>query len=187
MGTWDQLICDALMEEYQAEIALSPGFRWGTSILPNQWITMEDLMTQCAITYGETYLSDMKGSVVLSILEQVADNLFEPNPYLQSGGDMVRVGGLDYTITPNEALGKRISDVRFTHNKTPLDPEKTYKVSGWAVVGDHPDGRLIWDIVRDYILANSKDKVFTLNTVNHPTIKGVKDNKGIESYAGRLV
>ncbi len=187
MGTWDQLICDALMAEYKAEITLSPGFRWGTSILPKQWITMEDLMTQCAITYGETYLSDMKGSTVINILEQVADNLFEPNPYLQSGGDMVRVGGLDYTITPNEALGKRISDIRFSHNQRPLDPDESYKVSGWAVVGEHPDGRLIWDIVRDYILANRRDDVFVLSKVNHPTIKGMKDNKGIESYGGKLV
>lgn len=188
MGSWDQLICDAMQAEYGSDITLSPGFRWGTSILPGQWITMDDLMTQCAMTYGETYVSPMLGKNVLGILEQVADNLFEPDPYLQSGGDMVRVGGLEYTIAPNNKLGERLSDVRLLSTGEKLDPEKTYNVSGWAVVGNHPDGRLIWDIVRDYIVSNKdKDNRFTLSPVNHPNLKGVTDNEGLESYAGKIL
>lgn len=188
MGTWDQLICDALLHEYDAEIALSPGFRWGTSILPGQWITMDDLMTQCAITYGETYVSDMQGNVIKSILEQVADNLFEPDPYLQSGGDMVRVGGLEYTVTPNAALGKRISNLRLSHNNQALKDDQTYKVSGWAVVGEHPNGRLIWDILRDYILMKKdQNDSIVLSKVNHPTISGIKGDKGIDAYSGELI
>ena len=131
MGTWDQLICNALRDEYQADIALSPGFRWGTSVLTGDMITMEDVMTQCAMTYGETYVADMTGEAIINILEQVADNLFDHDPYLQSGGDMVRVGGLDYTIDPNESLGKRISAISFDDG-TPLNLKETYKVTGWA-------------------------------------------------------
>ena len=188
MGTWDQLICDAMQAEYKADITLSPGFRWGTTILPGQWITMDDLMTQCAMTYGETYISEMKGRNIIGILEQVADNLFEPDPYLQSGGDMVRVGGLQYTIAPNNKLGERLSDVRLITSGEQLDPEKSYKVSGWAVVGAHPEGRLIWDIVRDYLVANrDKDMRFTLKQVNHPALKGMASNQGLEGYQGKLV
>ena len=187
MGTWDQLICDALRDEYQADIALSPGFRWGTSVLTGDMITMEDVMTQCAMTYGETYVSQMSGEAVLNILEQVADNLFDHDPYLQSGGDMVRVGGLDYTINPNESLGKRITEITLGDG-TPLDSQKSYKVTGWAVVGAPPDGRLIWDIVRDYILKAKDDQnTITLAKINHPTIIGVIDNPGIENYSGRLI
>ena len=188
MGTWDQLICDAMQAEYKSDITLSPGFRWGTTILPGQWITMDDLMTQCAMTYGETYVNEMKGRNVIGILEQVADNLFEPDPYLQSGGDMVRVGGLKYTIAPNNKLGERVSDVHLIGSGEKLDPEKTYNVSGWAVVGAYPDGRLIWDIVRDYLLASrDKDNRFVLNEVNHPAIKGMANNEGLEGYQGKLV
>ncbi|MFT5135652.1 MAG: sulfur-oxidizing protein SoxB [Arenicella sp.] len=186
MGTWDQLICDAMQAEYKSDITLSPGFRWGTTILPGQWITMDDLMTQCAMTYGETYVNQMKGSTVLGILEQVADNLFEPDPYLQSGGDMVRVGGLEYSIAPNNKLGERVTSVRLMNTGRKLDLEQTYNVSGWAVVGQHPDGRLVWDIVRDYIIANKdKDNHFTLGPVNHPDLEGVANNEGLESYAGK--
>ncbi|MDT8281759.1 MAG: 5'-nucleotidase C-terminal domain-containing protein, partial [Gammaproteobacteria bacterium] len=100
MGTWDQILCNALREEYGADIAMSAGVRWGTTTLKGDWITMDDVMTQCSLTYGETYVSEMTGHTLLNILEQVADNLFDPDPYLQSGGDMVRVGGMDYTIDP---------------------------------------------------------------------------------------
>ena len=187
MGTWDQLICDALRDEYQADIALSPGFRWGTSVLTGDMITMEDVMAQCAMTYGETYVTDMNGENIINILEQVADNLFDHDPYLQSGGDMVRVGGLDYIINPNGSLGERISAVTLDSGD-PLDPKKSYKVSGWAVVGQPPDGRLIWDIVRDYILKTKDDQnTITLKKVNHPAIVDVSDNPGIENYAGEIL
>ena len=102
MGTWDQVLCNALRHEYDADIALSAGVRWGTSTLEGDWITMEDVMTQCSMTYGETYMNEMKGQDLMNVLEQVADNLFDPDPYLQSGGDMVRVGGLDFTIDPTK-------------------------------------------------------------------------------------
>lgn len=187
MGTWDQLICDALRDEYQADIALSPGFRWGTSVLTGDMITMEDVMTQCAMTYGETYVAEMSGENIINILEQVADNLFDHDPYLQSGGDMVRVGGLDYTINPNEVLGSRISAITLDNGET-LDSQKSYKVSGWAVVGQAPEGRLIWDIVRDYIVKSRDEKnTLFLQKINHPTIIGVSDNPGIENYSGKII
>jgi sulfur-oxidizing protein SoxB len=106
MGTWDQVLCNALRHEYDADIALSAGVRWGTSTLKGDWITMEDVMTQCAMTYAETYVMEMTGAEIINMLEGVADNLFDPDPYLQSGGDMVRVGGLDYTIEPAKPWGK---------------------------------------------------------------------------------
>ena len=188
MGSWDQLICDAMQDEYKSDITLSPGFRWGTSILPGQWITMDDLMTQCAMTYGETYVNEMSGRAIKQILEQVADNLFEPDPYLQSGGDMVRVGGLEYQISPKAQLGKRVSKIILSSSGKKLDPERTYSVSGWAVVGNHPDGRLVWDIVRDFLIAKrDKNHVYQLGNVNHPTIAGVKHSKGIEDYLGKLI
>jgi sulfur-oxidizing protein SoxB len=188
MGSWDQLICSALAHEYSSDISFSPGFRWGTSLLTGQWITMGDVMNQCAVTYGETYLQEMTGKQVLDILEQVADNLFEPDSYLQSGGDMVRVGGLKYTISPENKLGERISDVIIIGSNQVLAPKDVYKVSGWAVVGDYPSGRLIWDIIRDYILSyKNSENILPLGPINHPTIKGVVANKGIYSYQGELI
>ena len=187
MGTWDQLICDAIRHEYKAQISLSPGFRWGTSVLQGEWITMEDVMTQTACTYGETYVQEMTGEALLTILESVADNLFDPDPYFQSGGDMVRVGGLDYTIDPSKPLLSRISNI-VLDDGTSLDPAATYTVCGWAVVGDAPDGRLIWDIVRDY-LATQKDSenIIRISKMNHPTLVGVADNPGVADYGGELI
>ena len=188
MGSWDQLICSALTYEYSSDISFSPGFRWGTSLLPGQWITMQDVMNQCAVTYGETYIQEMKGKQVLGILEQVADNLFEPDSYLQSGGDMVRVGGLKYTISPESELGERITDVVILSSNKPLVANDVYKVSGWAVVGDHPSGRLIWDIVKDYILRHkNKENILPLEPINHPTIKGMISNEGVSGYQGELI
>ena len=188
MGSWDQLICNALAHEYSSDVSLSPGFRWGTSLLPGQWITMRDVMNQCATTYGETYVRDMQGHQVIRLLEQVADNLFESDPYLQSGGDMVRVGGLSYTISPKKNLGNRISNVQFVKTNRKLLPDRIYKVSGWAVVGDSPSGRLIWDIVREYII-ESKDSndVLSVGEINHPTISGMKENDGVYQYPGELI
>ncbi len=186
MGTWDQIICNALREEYNADVAMSAGVRWGTTTLKGEWITMEDVMTQCALTYGETYVTDMKGKDLIAILEGVADNLFDPDPYLQSGGDMVRVGGLDYTIDPSQKLYHRLSDLRLDNGHI-IEAEETYKVAGWASVNQAPKGRLIWDIVRDYIIRNrGKDNVLRLKKINHPKLVGVKANPGIADYPGEL-
>ncbi len=187
MGTWDQLICDALKHEYQAQVTLSPGFRWGTSVLKGEWITMEDVMTQTACTYGETYVQDMTGEALLTILESVADNLFDPDPYFQSGGDMVRVGGMDYTIDPSKPLLSRINAATLDNGES-IDPAKTYRVAGWAVVGDAPDGRLIWDIVRDYLVGQKDgENVIGIEKMNHPTLVGVKTNPGVADYDGELI
>jgi sulfur-oxidizing protein SoxB len=187
MGTWDQLICDAMRHEYSADVTLSPGFRWGTSVLSGEWITMEDVMTQTGMTYGETYIQEMTGEALLTILESVADNLFDPDPYFQSGGDMVRVGGLDYTIDPSKPLLSRISDV-VLDNGDQVSATGVYKVAGWAVVGPHPDGRLIWDIVRDYLKSQQDDQnVIRISKMNHPTLVGVADNPGVADYDGKIV
>ncbi len=186
MGTWDQVICNALREEYGADVAMSAGVRWGTTTPKGEWITMEDVMTQCSLTYGETYVNEMTGKQLLNVLEQVADNLFDPDPYLQSGGDMVRVGGMDYTIDPTKKLYERITDARLD-NGDPIDPEKTYKVAGWAVVNRTPEGRLIWDVVRDHILLNKgTDNVLNLPKINHPKLIGVSTNPGVADYEGEI-
>jgi sulfur-oxidizing protein SoxB len=186
MGTWDQVLCNALRHEYDADIAMSAGVRWGTSTLKGDWITMEDVMTQCAMTYGETSVIEMTGKDLMNILEGVADNLFDPDPYLQSGGDMVRVGGLDYTIDPSKPLYQRITDARLDNGHV-IEPEEVYMVAGWASVDRVPEGRLMWDVVRDYILATrGEDNVLVLPKINHPKLVGVADNPGIADYPGEL-
>ncbi|MCP3850751.1 MAG: thiosulfohydrolase SoxB [Gammaproteobacteria bacterium] len=186
MGTWDQVLCNALRHEYKADVAMSAGVRWGTSTLEGDWITMEDVMTQCAITYGETYVSEMSGHDLLRILEGVADNLFDPDPYLQSGGDMVRIGGLDYTIDPSKPIYERITNARLD-NGHKIEPKEMYKVAGWASVNRTPEGRLMWDIVHDYIISQrGKDNVLKLPKINHPKLVGVKSNPGIADYPGEL-
>ena len=186
MGTWDQILCNALREEYGADIAMSAGVRWGTSTLKGDWITMEDLMTQCSLTYGETYVTEMTGHDLMNTIEQVADNLFDPDPYLQSGGDMVRLGGLDYTIDPSRKLYERITDARLDNGHL-IEADKTYKVAGWATVGKAPDGRLMWDVVRDYIIKNKgKDNILKLEKINHPKLVGVSKNPGIADYPGEV-
>ncbi|MCU7967432.1 MAG: 5'-nucleotidase C-terminal domain-containing protein, partial [gamma proteobacterium symbiont of Bathyaustriella thionipta] len=160
------------------------GVRWGTTTLGGDWITMEDVMTQCSMTYGETYVAEMKGKDLMAILEGVADNLFDPDPYLQSGGDMVRVGGMDYTIDPARKLYERITDARLDNGQL-IEPEKTYTVAGWASVNRTPEGRLMWDVVRDYILSQrSKDNILKLPKINHPKLLGVSKNPGIADYPG---
>jgi len=186
MGTWDQILCNALREEYSADVAMSAGVRWGTTTLKGDWITMEDVMTQCAITYGETYVSEMSGRDLLRILEGVADNLFDVDPYLQSGGDMVRVGGMDYTIDPSKPLYQRITDAKLDNGHA-IDPKQMYKVAGWATVNAAPDGRLMWDVVHDYILNNrGEDNVLHLPKINHPKLVGIKTNPGIADYPGEI-
>ncbi|MFZ0789750.1 MAG: thiosulfohydrolase SoxB, partial [Chromatiaceae bacterium] len=133
-GTFDQVICDALIKVNDAQISLSPGFRWGTTVLPGQTITLDNVMDQTCITYPETYRREMKGAEIHAILEDVCDNLFNPDPYVQQGGDMVRVGGLDYVCDPRETIGSRITDMQL-HDGTKLEADKTYVVAGWATVG----------------------------------------------------
>jgi sulfur-oxidizing protein SoxB len=136
------------------------------------------------MTYAETYVSEMTGKQIHDMLEGVADNLFDPDPYLQSGGDMVRVGGLDYTIDPSKKLGERITDIVLDDGRK-LEPEETYSVSGWATVNRTPEGRLMWDVVRDYILEKKgKDNVLKLPKINHPKLVNVMQNPGISDYPG---
>ena len=173
-GTIDQLILDALMEVKGAEIAFSPGFRWGTSLLPGDAITFEHLMDQTATTYSYTTLSELTGEQIKDILEDVADNLFNPDPYLQQGGDMVRVGGLQYACDPREKIGARISDLRLAGR--PIDPARKYKVASWAPVAEGASGEPIWDIVARYL---RERKTIAPLKLNLPRLIGVEGNPGI--------
>jgi sulfur-oxidizing protein SoxB len=171
-GTVDQVICEALSNEFGAEIALSPGFRWGNSILPGQPVTMEDVLSETAITYPETYAVSMTGGQIKDVLEDVCDNLFNTDPYYQQGGDMVRVGGLAYTCMPGEALGRRISDLKLANDR-PLEAGKSYKVAGWASVNEQ-QGTPIWDVLAKH-LASGKTADLRGGGI---TLKGVDDNPG---------
>lgn len=173
-GTFDQLIVDALMEVKGAEIAFSPGFRWGTSLLPDSPILMEHLMDQTATTYSYTTLTEMSGATIKTVMEDVADNLFNPDPYYQQGGDMVRVGGMTYAINPKAKMGERIQDMRL--NGKPLDAGKTYKVAGWAPVAEGARGEPVWDVVAQWLRASGTVKPRKLNT---PRIVGMDGNPGI--------
>jgi sulfur-oxidizing protein SoxB len=176
-GTFDQVILDALMTEKNAEIAFSPGFRWGTTVLPGQAITMEHVLDQTAITYPYTTVSDISGETLKTILEDVADNLFNPDPYYQQGGDMVRVGGLRYAIDPSAAQGRRIT--RLTLAGKAIDPAKTYKVAGWAPVAEEAKsagGEPVWDVVARHLRAQRTVKPRGLNL---PELQGVAGNPGI--------
>lgn len=150
-GTWDDLICDALMEGRDAEIALSPGFRWGSSTLPETPITMEDVWNQTAITYPAVYRNEMTGQMLKDILEDVADNLFNPDPYYQQGGDMVRVGGMGYSIDIAQPIGSRISGMTMLKTGEAVDPARNYVVAGWASVNEGTEGPPVWDLVADHI------------------------------------
>ena len=178
-GTFDQLIVDALMEVKGADIAFSPGFRWGTSLLPNQTLTMEHLMDQTAITYPQTTRSQMTGEMIKIVLEDVADNLFNPDPYLQQGGDMVRTGGLTYAINPTSSMGGRISDMRL--KGVPIDAGKTYTVAGWAPVAQAAAGGAVWgEPVWDTVGTWLKDKkTIAPRVLNTPRIIGADGNAGI--------
>ena len=150
-GTFDDLICNALMEERDAEISLSPGFRWGGSLIPGQDITVEDVFNQTAITYPNAYRTEFTGQFLREILEDVADNLFNTDPYYQQGGDMVRVGGMGYAIDPSKPIGQRISDMTSLKTGKPIDPKKNYVVSGWASVNEGTEGPPVYDLVSKYI------------------------------------
>ncbi|MBV8501490.1 MAG: thiosulfohydrolase SoxB [Paucibacter sp.] len=173
-GSWDQLLCDALMDVQGADIAFSPGFRWGTSLLPGDTITRELLMDQTAITYPNATLTVMTGTQIKEVLEDVADNLFNPDPYYQQGGDMVRVGGLHYRCAPLAAMGSRITDMRLQGR--PIEAAKTYKVAGWASV-DGAEGEPVWEVVARALRAAKTAAPPKLNKV---VVKGEAGNPGIE-------
>jgi sulfur-oxidizing protein SoxB len=181
-GSFDQLICDAQRAVGDAQIALSPGFRWGTTVLPGQDITMEHVLDQTCITYPETYVREMSGEQIKLILEDVCDNLFNPDPYYQQGGDMVRVGGMDYVCDPTESIGRRISAMTLDDG-TVMEAGRTYRVAGWATVGEQAPGPPIWEIVAEYLRDQG---TATLGKLNTPVLRGVSGNPGIADYAGRL-
>ncbi|MFZ1923305.1 MAG: thiosulfohydrolase SoxB [Xanthobacteraceae bacterium] len=173
-GPMDQLICDALRQEVDAQIALSPGFRWGATVLAGQPITMEDVLAETAITYPEVYVTDMTGGQIKAVMEDIVDNLFNRDPYYQQGGDMVRIGGMDYACAPNEATGQRISDMTLDDGK-PLDADKSYRVAGWASVNPQ-SGKPVSEVVAGYLRSQ---KTVKLKRVNRVALKGIAANPGI--------
>ena len=150
-GTWDDIICNSIMQERDTEISLSPGFRWGTTILPGQKITIDDIYSQTAMNYPEVYRTEMTGKMIKELLEDVCDNIFNPDPFFQQGGDMVRIGGMSYKIDINKPQGSRITDMTLLKTGEKIDPSKTYIVSGWASVNEATEGPQIWDVVESYI------------------------------------
>ena len=165
-GTWDDLICQAMIEEREADISMSPGVRWGPSILPGQDITREDIWNVTSMSYGKVYRTEMTGEFLHVILEDVADNLFNPDPYYQQGGDMVRIGGMGYRIDINKPQGRRISELTLLKTGERIDPSKNYIVAGWASVNEGTEGPQIWDLVENYIRRNGSVKVNPNNSVN---------------------
>ncbi len=162
------------MQNKGADIAFSPGVRWGTSLLPGDTITFERMMDQMALTYPATTLNSFSGEQIKTILEDVADNIFNPDPYYQQGGDMVRVGGLQYTVSPNEPMGKRINNMVLKGK--PVEAGKTYKVAGWASVQEGVQGEPIWDVVAGYL---REQKVIKGVKVNVPQVTGMQGNPGM--------
>ena len=179
-GSWDQLVCDALMDVQGAEIAFSPGFRWGTTLLPGDVITRELMMDQLAITYPSATVSEMSGETIKTILEDVADNLFNPDPYYQQGGDMVRVGGLVYSCEPTAKMGQRISNMRLAGK--PIDAGRKYKVAGWAPVAEEarnaPGSKPVWDLLEGWLKSQPGGHVRP-RRINTPTLLGMQGNSGL--------
>jgi sulfur-oxidizing protein SoxB len=173
-GSFDQVILDALMVVRDAPIAFSPGFRWGTTLLPGDTITREDVMAQTAITYPQTTVTTMRGDTIKAVLEDVADNLFHPDPYYRQGGDMVRVGGLSFACAPGADRGDRIRDLRLGDEA--LAPGRQYKVAGWAPVSEGVSGPPVWDVVETYLRARSS---LPMPVVNRPRLIGVEGNPGL--------
>ena len=177
IGTGDQLLVDALREVQGADIAFSPGFRWGTSLLPGQAITREWVMDMTATTYSYATVSEMTGATIKTVLEDVCDNLFNPDPYYQQGGDMVRVGGLQYSCSPLEGMGKRINDLRL--NGKLIDADKKYKVASWAPVAEAArtqGNKMMWEVVETWLAARG-GKV-TARKLNAPKLIGALPNRG---------
>ena len=176
-GSWDQLICDALMEAQDAQIAFSPGFRWGTSLLPGEVITRELLMDQVATTYSYATVTDMSGAMIKTVLEDVCDNLFNADPYYQQGGDMVRIGGLTYACEPAAAMGQRIQDMRL--GGKPVEADKTYKVAGWAPVSEEAakaGNKPVWEVIEPWLKAKG---TVSARKPNLPRLIGVEGNPGL--------
>ena len=168
-GTWDDLICQAIIEERGADIALSPGFRWGPTLLPGSNISREDIFNATAMSYPQVYLTEMTGETIKIILEDVADNLFNPDPYYQQGGDMVRVGGMGYKIKIGKPQGERLSEMTILKTGQRLEPTKKYKVGGWASVNENTEGPPVWDLVESYI---KRKKVIELDPNNSVKVIG---------------
>jgi len=173
-GSFDEVILEALAAEKNAEIAFSPGFRWGTTLLPGEAITVEALMGETAVTYPYTTLNELTGAQIKAILEDVADNVFHPDPYLRQGGDMARVGGMTYAITPGARIGARISEMRI--RGVPMEAGKRYKVASWAPVAEGAAGEPVWEVVARYLRSK---RIVAARRVNQPKVRGVKDNPGI--------
>ncbi|MFN7003478.1 MAG: thiosulfohydrolase SoxB [Roseinatronobacter sp.] len=150
-GTWDDLICEAMIEERDAEIAMSPGVRWGASLLPGDAITREDIHNVTSMTYGQCYRTEMTGEFLKVVLEDVADNIFNPDPYFQQGGDMVRIGGLGYHVDVSAPVNERISNMTLLSTGEAIDPARNYVVAGWASVNPETEGPQIWDVVENHI------------------------------------
>jgi sulfur-oxidizing protein SoxB len=168
-GTWDDLICDALLSEREADIAMSPGVRWGPSLIPGDNITREDIWNVTSMTYGKAYRSEMTGEFIKIILEDVADNIFNPDPYYQQGGDMVRIGGMGYRIDVQKPQGERITDMTLLKTGEAIDPAKNYVVAGWASVNEGTEGPQIWDVVEAHI---KKLGTVTVQPNNSVTVVG---------------
>ena len=176
-GSFDSLLCKSLNSVMGSEISLSPGFRWGTSLPKNTDIKMSDIYNQTAITYPNTYRRELNGSTLKNILEDVADNIFNPDPYMQQGGDMVRTAGLIYDITPKNIIGKRISNLRLSNGNL-IDPNKNYVISGWASVNQIETGKPIWEVAREYLQNN---KIYSSQDNEKPRILEESDNLGTTS------
>ena len=166
-GTWDDLICQGIREQRDVQIALSPGFRWGTTLLPGQDITVDDLYTETAMSYPAVYRNEMTGAQLKEILEDVCDNLFNPDPFYQQGGDMVRVGGMSYTCNVNAEIGGRITDMAL-EDGSPIEADKSYTVGGWASVNEGTEGPAIYDLMEEFITARG-----TVNVPERSTVKVV--------------
>lgn len=169
-GTWDDLLCEGMIEERDAELAFSPGFRWGTTLLPGQNITVDDLYTQTAMSYPSVYRLEFTGARIKEILEDVCDNLFNTDPFFQQGGDMVRVGGMGYTCSPKEQMGSRISDMVLLKTGEKIDPNRNYVVAGWASVNEGVEGPPIYDLMETYL---AKQDVININKNENVKIAGM--------------
>ena len=174
-GSFDQLILQALMEVNDTQIAFSPGFRWGPSILPGQTLTREDVMNQTAITYPAVTVNEFSGKQIKTILEDVCDNVFNPDPYYQQGGDMVRVGGLTYSCAPNQSMGSRISDLRLSGKL--ISADRKYRVAGWASTAPGAQGVPVWDVVESWLRTHGQIAPISASL---PRLIGVRDNPGID-------
>ena len=164
-GSWDDVICDAIMQERDTEISLSPGFRWGTTLLPGQNITIDDIYSQTSMNYPEVYRIEMTGKTIKDLLEDVCDNIFNPDPFFQQGGDMVRVGGLSYTCNPKNKIGNRINNLRIISSDIPLESNQKYVVGGWGSVNKNVKGPAIYNLLENFISEKKVIKASRRETV----------------------